>query len=125
MNKFIKEELRKARVNVPPYDDNTTELIILKSNSRFGLVKDLEIGHWYSIFVEDYVVHPSENFTLADNWNKGTVPPENRLYAQVLAINGKMVYVNSVGAVTETPWGGWLPRKSFAVAEELCIGRTQ
>lgn len=66
MNKFIKEQLNKTKILLPNFDDNTTSLFIPRSNSQISS-SDLEIGHCYLLYLEDYVVNEPAGFTLSSN----------------------------------------------------------
>lgn len=111
MTKFVKEQLMKVHTPLPEWDDSTTQLIIRKGQAVVS--QDIQVGMECKIQVEDYVIHPSESFTLAANWNGGTNPPEHILNCRVIQLMGKMVKVDAVGEMTGLRWEGWLPRKCF------------
>ena len=122
MNKFIKEQLKKCRVAIIPYfDDSTTVLHIGLSDG--AVVKDtgeLQLYHNYSIKVEDYIIHPYQGFTLHDNWNSGRIPTDYYMNCQIIKVMGdKMVKISAVGVNDRKPWEGWLPRKSIKILEEI------
>lgn len=119
MYKIIEEQLKKCKVaEIPSYDDNTTEIIILKSNGT-KIKDDLLLDHYYKIEVEDYIIKPYDGFNLASNWNGGIIPKDKIMNCEIVQIMGKMVKVNAVGSDNNNFWSGWLPRKSFKVIEEL------
>lgn len=66
MNKFIKEQLDKSKITLPEYDQDTTELFI-RRHAGNALATDLLVGYKYLVYVEDYIVHEPENFTLSAN----------------------------------------------------------
>ena len=120
MNLVVEEQLSKVKIaNLPPYDENTTHLIIPKKDglSQFEFV----VGAMYIVQLEDYIVKPNKGFNLHDNWNNGIPPSSNVLKIQVLQIMGKMIQVSSVGFdVTNNielgdTWEGWLPKKSIKI----------
>ena len=113
MNKFIKEQLKKTRVELPDWDDNTTQLIITRGD--ISTTSDIVINGVYTIKVENYILNPPPTFTLAENWNGGTNPPEEKLNATIIQIMGKMIKVKSSGVTTGIAWEGWLPRKGFTI----------
>ena len=119
MNKIIEDQLRKCKVaDIPEFNDSTISLTIHKKNLDKKSA-DIELNHYYKIEIANYVLTPNENFTLAENWNNGTVPPEARMNCEIKQIMGKMVQVFCIGETTQKTWGGWLPRKSFNIVEEL------
>lgn len=119
MNKFIKQELDKVKISLPPYNEETLTLVIPKQTSPQFTADDLQVGGVYVIHIEDYIINEPANFTLSANWNKGTKPDDNRLYAQIASINGKMIGVKTKGVNTNTLWAGWLPRKSITILEDM------
>ena len=120
MNKFILEELQKTKVNLPAYNNQTTELFIPKNNGLRSAV-DIIVGHDYAVYIEDYIINEPSNFTLSANWNNGTKPPENKVYVRILQIMGKMVKVYCKGATAGIIWEGWIPRKGINIIDELKV----
>lgn len=124
MNPFIKEELNKIRVaKLPEYDNNTTHIFIPKTIRR----EDVTIlpNTWYIIELEDYLLHPSDNFTLHDNWNNGIIPMYKYMRCYVETILGKMIKIQGIAVDMKTmqdidyKWSGWLPKKSIDIIKEL------
>ena len=118
MNKLTKEQLDKCQIVLPPYNDDSTELFIPRSSgAQAKLVaqnaSSFVVGQTYQIYVENYVINEPENFTLSANWNQGTKPPENKLNATIVTINGKMIRVDAIGLTTNIRWTGWLPQKAI------------
>lgn len=113
MNKFIKEQLQKITIPISNWDDNTINIIVPKQGNNN--IADFHIGNKYNILVEDYIINPPPNFTLASNWNFNTNPPEKELQAEVLQIVGKMLKFKCIGKTTNIEWEGWLPRKSIKI----------
>lgn len=111
MNKFIKEQLLKIKIPMSDWDDNTLKIIIYKQDNTSKA--DFVVGNIYNITVANYVINPPPNFSLASNWNYGTVPPEENMTAQVLQIMGNMLKFSCKGESTGITWEGWLPRKSI------------
>lgn len=111
MNKFINAELNK--ITLPIINIENNKFIIKKqigcSQNQFA------VGEIYNIKVEDYILNPPPSFTLAENWNFGTNPPEKELSAKVLQIVGKMIKFNCIGKTTGITWEGWLPNKSIQI----------
>jgi len=120
MNKFILEQLQKTKIVLPNYNDKTTQLLIRKSNGNTNS-NDLEIGHCYSLYLEDYIIHEPDNFTLSTNWNNGTKPVENKVNAQVRQTMGKMVKIYTQGIESKSIWEGWVPRKAITIIGELNV----
>ncbi len=95
MNKLTKEQLDKVKwVVLPPYDESTTELHIPKTGTH---PRELSEGHFYIICLEDYILHPCENFTLAANWNRGVVPQSKYLRCQLVQKLGTMCRFGAIG----------------------------
>lgn len=116
MNKFIKDQLKKVNIAMHPYywDDSTTTIIIQKQGTSNSVQPEqFVIGGNYNIIIENYIINPPPNFSLASNWNFNTVPPEENLTATVLQIMGNMIKFKCIGKTTKLEWVGWLPRKSI------------
>lgn len=124
MNEIIKKQLSQVRPGILPYfDDNTTELIIKKSNGDFN--SDLTLNKSYIIQFENYIVNPPPNFDLHINWNGGVVPKYKCMKCTVISVMGKMVKIegNAFDLDTDTDinyiWAGWCPRKSIKIIKYL------
>lgn len=113
MDKFIREQLKKITVPIIFLDDSQTHLLIKKQGGKE--VQDFVIGNNYNIMIEDYIINPPPNFTLASNWNFNTNPPEKELTGEVLQIVGKMLKFKCIGKTTNIEWEGWLPKKSIKI----------
>jgi len=117
MNSIIKRQLRKVKeAIVPPFDDDTTSLIISRNIPSLENIKQ---NCYYQISIEPYIINEPENFTLSSNWNKGTKPTDTYMNVEILTIMGKMIKVNGVGVNDGKLWEGWLPRGAFKVLKEL------
>ena len=124
MNPLIKDQLSKIqRVDVPPFDDSTTQLTIARNNVK--PISGLQEDHCYLISVEDYILNPPDGFTLHTNWNNNIAPKHKVMKIDVTKVMGKMVKVNSLGYDMENQidttdmWSGWLPQKSITIIERL------
>lgn len=73
MNKFIEKELNNCKSAVP-VKVSETQYVIHKLDDLTP-----QVGESYLIELADYITHPSENFTLASNWNRGIVPKSKNL----------------------------------------------
>lgn len=113
MNKFVKQQLSKCRIELPPYDDNTTHLNI--PYGQHTPKNTLNVDDVFTISIKDYIINEPSNFTLSANWNMGTKPPEHTMYVRYVETKGKMICVEGVGANTNQYWKGWLPQKGFDV----------
>ncbi len=126
MNKIILNELNKCQdLNIPSYDDSTTQLIIEKSNKQPSDIS-LQIGGKYIIQLANYIVNPPENFTLQDNWNKGIIPKSNVLKCELTNIMGKMIKIRGNGfditnRINKDDYYDelWLPQKGFTIIEKV------
>lgn len=114
MNKFVKQQLAKCRVVLPPYDDNTTHMVIpFKTNTI--PTQTINTSDKFTIEIKDYIINEPSNFTLSSNWNGGTRPPEHNMIVRYVETRGKMVLVEGTGINTNIYWKGWLPQKGFDV----------
>lgn len=114
MNKFTARELNKIKETIPiEFDDTTTHIIIPCVENR--KVNTYNIGDKFSIRLESYIRNQPPNFTLAENWNQGTVPPEDYLDITIVKTAGKMIGVKAIGKNSGEKWEGWLPSKGFMV----------
>lgn len=114
VNKFTYKELERIE-NLLPTDWKNNLHFIIKYKNAVANTKSIELGNRLTIKVENYIINQPDNFSLSENWNKGTVPPEELLEVEIIQILGKMVKVNAVGKYTRIEWEGWLPRKSFKI----------
>lgn len=120
MNKFIKQELSKiVFAQLPPYDDNTTELSIPKTTERIRL----ELNQCYIIEISDNI---KNNEWLAQTWNNGTVPSAKYMKACITNISGKMIKIDGSGYDYNTDTdlndvyiGLWLPGDLVKVVKRI------
>ena len=124
MNPIISQQLKAVKfAHVPPYDDNTTKILISKQSNISDTV--CQIGHYYEIEVENYIINPPENFDLHKNWNRNIIPKDHCMRCEVIQLMGKMVKINGIGfnpktgEDTNNSWEGWLPRKSIKYFKEI------
>lgn len=119
MNKFIEQQLKKCRANLPDWNCTTTKLVIPMNGSKVSEQKDLVVGNRYKIKLANYIVNEPPNFTLSANWNKGTKPPEVEMIISITKIMGKMVQVSGMGVNLNFKWSGWLPKKGIIEYTEI------
>lgn len=113
MNKFTFKELQKiSHLISGGWDENSTHLVVYADGSQPDL---LAIGTTSKVRLANYILHQPPNFTLAENWNQGTYPPEEVLYIEVVQQIGQMIGVRAKGETTGKMWEGWLPRKGITV----------
>lgn len=114
MNKFTYRELNKIKHLIPiALDENTTHIVIPNSN---GVIQNtITLGSKFTIKIENYIINQPPNFTLSENWNGGTFPPEEVLEVEVIQVVGQMTRVKAVGKCTRIEWIGWLPNKGFKI----------
>lgn len=124
MNPIIKDQLERCKVaQLPAYSDNDTLICIPKGAGVE--VSPYQVHRCYLMELDDYITHPSEDFTLAANWNKGSVPQSTYYLAEISQVVGKMVKITGRGydIVTNQPtldiWEGWLPQKGIKLIKEL------
>ena len=122
MNKVIKDQLSKVKSTELKYDDDTTEIIIPKVTRVTSSL--LSVGNMYLIKVNDNVLHPSSNSTLASNWNAGKVPKYSMYQAELIDKMNNMYKFNGVAIENDEPiysegWFGWFPDNGFEVIKKL------
>ena len=122
MNKFIEEELNKVK-NAQIEQISETEFVITKKKDVSDLIK---LNSYYIIELADYITNPSENFTLASNWNRGIVPQSKYLKIMVTQMLGKMVKIDGCGFnlssnedLKDSYFGLWLPIGGIKIIKEL------
>ena len=123
MNKFIEQELKKCKIaKVESVSD--TEFLIRKVSEQDS--SNITQGGCYVIELAKYITHPSPNFTLASNWNRGIVPKSECLKCTVTQIMGKMIKIDGCGYdiendkdLNDSYIGLWLPLGGVNVKEKL------
>ena len=124
MNPLIEKQLNIIQVaDVPDFDSETTHIVIPKHDKEHP--KELLLGKYYLISLEDYILNPFDGFTLHDNWNKGIIPVNKYMNCEIIQFMGKMVKISGAGydfenkKPLETSWEGWLPKSSINIIKEL------
>ena len=121
INKLIQKELEKVVIaDISNYNPTTNQIIIPRFNQV--LMKENE---YYLIRIDDEILHPGNNSTLAINWNQGSVPTSKYMKVDVIKVMGKMIRVNGIGYDYENKrdkneiWSGWLPITHIKVIEKI------
>lgn len=124
MNPIIKAQLENCRVaNVPKFDDTTTSIKISKGSTL--QVTPYQVNKCYLVELADYIIDPPDDFTLADNWNKGSIPQHKYYKCEISQIMGKMIRITGCGydyinhCDTTDVWEGWVPQQGIKLIEEL------
>lgn len=124
MNPIIKQQLENCRVaNVPILSEDMTVIQIPKGSENE--VSPYQVNKCYLMALEDYIINPPPDFTLADNWNKGSIPKYKYYLAEISKVVGKMIYISGVGYNMETAtstldmWEGWIPQKAIKLIKEV------
>ena len=124
MNPIIKDQLERCKVaQLPAYSDEDTLICIPKGAGVE--VSPYQVHKCYLMELADWIIHPSDDFTLAANWNKGSVPKSSYYLAEISQVMGKMVKITGRGydITTNQPtldmWEGWLPQKGIKLIKEL------
>ena len=122
LNKLIAEQLNMVTVgNVEQTGDH--EFIVRRVQDPNN--REIKVGECFLIELENYLLHPSDNFNLHQNWNKNIIPTNKYMQIQVDEIMGKMIKITGIGYDISTHecinkiWNGWLPRKSFKILKEI------
>ena len=124
MNPIIKDQLERCKVaQLPAYSDEDTLICIPKGAGVE--VSPYQVHKCYLMELADWIIHPSDDFTLAANWNKGSVPKSSYYLAEISQVMGKMVKITGRGydVTTSQPtmdmWEGLLPQKGIKLIKEL------
>ena len=122
MNKVIKDQLSKVRSVKLDFDDHTTHIDIPKTEEVIPLA--LVEGQVYVIELEDFILNPLQNSTLASNWNSGKVPKYKRYQVEFIQKMSNMYKFNGVALDNNQPiysenWFGWFPEEGFKVISLL------
>ena len=122
MNKIIKDQLHKVRSVKLDFDDHTTHIDIPKTEEVIPLA--LVEGQVYVIELEDFILNPLQNSTLASNWNSGKIPKYKRYQVEFIQKMSNMYKFNGVALDNNQPiysenWFGWFPEEGFKVISLL------
>ena len=122
MNKIIKYQLNKVRSVKLDFDDHTTHIDIPKTEEVIPLA--LVEGQVYVIELEDFILNPLQNSTLASNWNSGKIPKYKRYQVEFIQKMSNMYKFNGVALDNNQPiysenWFGWFPEEGFKVISLL------
>ena len=122
MNKIIKDQLNKVRSVKLDFDDHTTHIDIPKTEEVIPLA--LVEGQVYVIELEDFILNPLQNSTLASNWNSGKIPKYKRYQVEFIQKMSNMYKFNGVALDNNQPiysenWFGWFPEEGFKVVSLL------
>ena len=122
MNKIIKDQLNKVRSVKLDFDDHTTHIDIPKTEEVIPLA--LVEGQVYVIELEDFILNPLQNSTLASNWNSGKTPKYKRYQVEFIQKMSNMYKFNGVALDNNQPiysenWFGWFPEEGFKVVSLL------
>ena len=123
MNRIIKEQLNKCRIQLE-YNDDTTQIIIPKENNVSNEIY-LEKDKYYIIEVAKFILYPSESFTLDTNWNKGIRTKSKYMLVTPIKFVGKMICFDGCGydlqnseSLDDVYNEYWLPKKGFEILKE-------
>ena len=122
MNKYIKKELEKVtNINLPPYDDSTTKLLIKRKKNISPVEK-----HYYIISLSKTLLNSENDINLVSNWNHGIVPRSIYMKCEVLKLSEKMIKINSSGYdiekdvdLSDIYYNLWLPLEKIEFLEEI------
>ena len=122
MNKLIEKQLKDLKAVKVNFDNNTTKIVIPRTKEIVSeaLIK----GNVYLIELDDNLLQPTLNSTLASNWNFGKTPKYKMYKLEFLDKMGSMykfngiAYKDGVDIYTEE-WFGWFPEGQFKVIEKL------
>lgn len=109
--------------NVPPFTDDDTTIVINKGSTVN--ISQYQIHKCYIVELESYILNPPPTFTLADNWNKGSLPKHKYYKCEISDVVGKMVKIVGCGYEPSTNtdlndvWEGWVPQSGIKLIEEL------
>ena len=119
--KIALEELNKIKPKLEKLDDYHYR--IKKSEP---VILELIDGHFYIICLEDYIIKPTDNFTLSSNWNAGVIPKSKYMLVQLMQRVGKMLQFDGIGYDISTGEynsdvykGLWLPQGGIQIVKEM------
>lgn len=122
MNKLIKQQLNKVEyAQVPPFDDNTTHLVIPKTANSPKLY---DVEKCYIIQL-DKSLFDNTCDNLHVMWNKGIYPKNEYMKIQVLKVLGNMINVYGFGYNIDLDidynniWTGWLPSNLITLIKQI------
>jgi hypothetical protein len=77
-------------------------------------------GEVYVIEIEDFLLNPSQNLVLVNNWNAGQYPTHKRYKVEVLKKMNNMLKFNGIPIENDTEifnesFYGWLPDDGFKI----------
>lgn len=123
MSKRAIEQLLKAQsCKGMEINDDTLHVFIPRKTGASAI---LQKGKYYRVQLEDYIINPPANFTLAENWNNNTKPIDKINNCEVIEIMGNMVKLQCAGfdissnTITNNYWCGWVPMKAVKVLSSL------
>jgi len=118
MKDIIKKQLEEVKAVELEFTDSTTSLFIPKT---FKITQaSMSKGGVYIIDLHSNITHPSDDSTLASNWNNGKVPEYDRYIVEVQDNVGKMLKVTGVACDNNTSqFIGWLPYDGFDVLSKF------
>lgn len=122
MNNIIKKQLEKVTATNIEFNDDTISIYIPKTTS-YNLTS-LKKDNCYLIELDDSLLNPSSNSTLASNWNAGRIPEYKYYNAEINSILNKMVQVTAVPvingeAIYIKQFYGWLPFDQIKIIKQL------
>ena len=123
MNKVIKDQLLKVRSTSIKFDDNTTKLVIPRTKEVVPTI--LNEGDICIIELEDFIINPQSNSTLASNWNAGKIPKYKQYKVEFIEKMGNMYKFNGIAYnngedLYNESWFGWFPENGFKILERWC-----
>lgn len=124
LNPILKEQLSKVKVaHIPDYDDNTLELHIPCGSDV--KVTSYQLNRYYIVELSDYILNPPPDFSLASNWNHGSIPTSKYYFAEITQIVGRMIKITGCGydiktrTRTNDVWEGWVPQRGLKLIQEV------
>ena len=122
MNKIIEKQLKNLRSVNLEFDTNTTKIVIPRTKEI--VAEALNKGDVYLIELDEFLLQPSSNSTLASNWNFGKIPTHKMYKVEFLDKMGNMYKFNGIAYenghdLYTDEWYGWFPEGKFKVIEKL------
>ena len=115
---MIEAQLKKVKSTHIDFSPDTTHIHIPKVVKI--MPEAMSVGNVYHIYINDSVVKPSANSTLASNWNGGKSPTVNEYFGEYLTKMGNMYKFNCTAVGDpNNDFFGWLPGESFEIIKEL------
>lgn len=119
MNIITRKELSKVKLADLSNFDESALVYSIPKYTEFHY----EQNKCYLIKLNNSITNPSQDSTLASNYNNGKIPEYSYYYVDVLKVVGKLIKVSGIAYDVvnnkniNSIWEGWLPVNEIQVIE--------